>query len=62
MRETLAVADLIKDDVIVATGEVVTGFPHGIKGLPGTLLPIDSHGLIMGVYYSDSETPISIIR
>jgi hypothetical protein len=62
MRETVAVADLIPGDVVVADGKVVNGYPHGVKGLPGTLVPFDMHGLNMGVYYGDSETPISIIR
>lgn len=59
-RETLAAADLIPGDVIVRTGEVVTGYPHA--GAVGrTALPVDRNGIAIE-HHIDSETPFEVIR
>jgi hypothetical protein len=68
-RLTLAVADLIDGDTIAhdpqhrfPIGAEVLGYPHAVKGMPGTVLPLDNKGLLMGVYTNNSEHPVDILR
>jgi hypothetical protein len=62
MREKLAVADLIPDDILIPEGWVVNGYPHGIGDMPGTLVPFDMDGINYRKYYSDRETIVTVLR
>ena len=59
-RETLAAADLIPGDVIVATGEVVDGYPYG-GALGRTMLPVERDGIAI-THLVDSEKQYEVVR
>lgn len=61
-RIMVAVADLIPGDVVIAEGKVVNGYPYGGKSMPGTVVPYDWDGVMIGKYYPDPETPFQVLR
>lgn len=66
-RHTLAVADLIPGDIIIAKGWTVDWYPRAApRALGGTMLPCDrsdnSVPFVVSDYYKDSETPVDILR
>jgi len=63
-RETVAVADLIPNDIILPEGWVVIGYPHGVPAMSGSVVWMDrfAKGIYIGQYYPDSEAPVQILR
>lgn len=64
MRETVAVADLVPDDLVLPHGYVVVGHAYGVPGLPGTCVPMLRYGndVVVHWYYCDSEEPVQVVR
>lgn len=65
MKETVAVADLIPEDVVLGVG-VVVGYPYSVPGLPGSLVPMRRASMGMKIevdwYYKNPNMLVDIIR
>lgn len=67
-RETVSVADLIPGDMVIeGFGYMVAGYPYRVRGMEGTVVPMDRIStrtgfLTLDWYYPNSERQVEVIR